>query len=134
MRTNYATLEEFITTETSMDGNTHRVITYNGEKFAEPYFTGEELGSLKEVLWEWRTQSFYCLIVTVSGHKLWLTVSLRDANKVLEGTLKRGEPIYFCIIQKQWHKSHTLPYWIYELSTYPGYLEGYEKPDFAVTE
>ena len=75
------TLEEFITTETSMDGNTHRVITYNGEKFAEPYFTGEELGWLKEVLWEWRTQSFYCLIVTVSGHKLWLTVSLRDANK-----------------------------------------------------
>ena len=37
MRTNYATLEEFITTETSMDGNTYRVITYNGEKFAEPY-------------------------------------------------------------------------------------------------
>ncbi len=134
MRTFYQTLDEFITVRTSADGNVHRVITYKGEKYAEPYFTGQELGWIKEVLWEWKTRSFNCLIVSVSGSKLWLNVSLRDANKVLEGDLKKGVPIYFCIIQKQWHKPHTLPYWIYELSTYPGYLEGYKKPDFIVTE
>lgn len=134
MRTFYQTLDEFITVKKSIDGNIHRVITYNGEQFAEPYFTGQELGWIKEVLWEWKTHTFNCLIVAVSGSKLWLTVSLRDANKVLEGDLKKGAPIYFCIIQKEWHKAYALPYWIHELSTYPGNLKGYKKPNFAETD
>lgn len=44
MRTFYQTLDEFITVRTSADGNVHRVITYKGEIYAEPYFTGQELG------------------------------------------------------------------------------------------
>ena len=72
MRTFYQTLDEFITVKKSMDGNVHRVITYKGEQYTEPYFTGQELGWIKEVLWEWKTRSFNCLIVSVSGSKLWL--------------------------------------------------------------
>ena len=67
MRTFYQTLDEFITVRTSADGNVHRVITYKGEIYAEPYFTGQELGWIKEVLWEWKTRSFNCLIVSVSS-------------------------------------------------------------------
>ena len=45
-------LQEKITIEKSMEGNRYRVLTYNGVKYKEPYFTGQELGWVTDVLWD----------------------------------------------------------------------------------
>ena len=134
MRRHFLEFDEMITVRTSEDGNEYRVLTYNGEEFAEPYFTGQELGWVKYVLWEWKSKSFSYLIVTPTNHNIWLTVSMSEANKFEVGTPLIGAPSYFCIIQKVWHKAHTCRYTLYELWYEPNALSGYKKPEWSQIE
>ena len=73
-------LQEKITIKKSMEGNRYRVLTYNGVKYKEPYFTGQELGWVTDVLWDEQTKTYILLIITVGGYKLWLTINKKVAK------------------------------------------------------
>ena len=129
MQRHFATLEKMITTKETVEGNICRVLTFNEEQYIEPCFTGQEIGWVKTVLWEWRTRSFQYLVITPHNKKIWLTVSLADARKFDMGVPISGAPIYFCLYQKRWHKPSTLRYRIHEIWYAPEELEGYRKPE-----
>ena len=90
-------LQEKITIEKSMEGNRYRVLTYNGVKYKEPYFTGQELGWVTDVLWDEQTKTYILLIITVGGYKLWLTINKKVAKYFDPMKLEKNAPVYFCI-------------------------------------
>lgn len=134
MKKHFETLENLITVKKSREGNIYRVLKYNGKQYKEPYFTGQEIGWIKYILWDEKTHTYNCLIITAEERRLWLTISEKIAKEFGLEYLVEHSPLYFCIIQKEWHKQHTLPYWLEELSTYPGYFDGYEKPEALLAE
>ena len=88
-------LQEKITIEKSMEGNRYRVLTYNGVKYKEPYFTGQELGWVTDVLWDEQTKTYILLIITVGGYKLWLTINKKVAKYFDPMKLEKNAPVYF---------------------------------------
>ena len=122
-------LQEKITIKKSMEGNRYRVLTYNGVKYKEPYFTGQELGWVTDVLWDEQTKTYILLIITVGGYKLWLTINKKVAKYFDPMKLEKNAPVYFCIYQCRKFKKDRVPYNIYEIWYAPEELEGYKKPE-----
>ena len=122
-------LQEIITIKKSTDGNRYRVLTYNGVKYKEPYFTGQELGWVTDVLWDEQTKTYILLIITVGGYKLWLTINKKVAKYFDPMKLEKNAPVYFCIYQCRKFKKDRVPYNIYEIWYAPEELEGYKKPE-----
>ena len=122
-------LQEKITIEKSMEGNRYRVLTYNGVKYKEPYFTGQELGWVTDVLWDEQTKTYILLIITVGGYKLWLTINKKVAKYFNPMELEENAPVYFCIYECRKCKKDIVPYNIYEIWYAPEELEGYKKPE-----
>lgn len=122
-------LQKNITITKSMDGNHYRLLTYNGIKYAEPYFTGQELGWVTDVLWDEQTKAYILLIITVDEYRLWLTIDEKVAKHFNPNKLEQDAPIYFCIYQLRKCKKDRVPYNIYEIWYAPEELEGYKKPE-----
>ena len=122
-------LQEIITIKKSTDGNRYRVLTYNGVKYKEPYFTGQELGWVTDVLWDEQTKTYILLIITVGRYKLWLTINKKVAKYFHPMKLEKNALVYFCIYQCRKFKKDRVPYNIYEIWYAPEELEGYKKPE-----
>jgi hypothetical protein len=112
-----------------MEGNRYRVLTYNGVKYKEPYFTGQELGWVTDVLWDEQTKTYILLFITVGGYKLWLTINKKVAKYFDPMKLEKNAHVYFCIYQCRKFKKDRVPYNIYEIWYAPEELEGYKKPE-----
>lgn len=122
-------LQENLTIAEAMDGNRYRVLTYNGENYGEPYFTGQELGWVTEVLWDEHTRTYILLIITVDEYRLWLTIDEKIAKYFNPNKLEKNALIYFCIYNLRKCRIDRVPYKIYEIWYAPEELEGYKKPE-----
>lgn len=134
MRKNVKTLENRITVKESREGNIYRVLTYKGKQYKEPYFTGQEIGWIKYILWDEETRTHNCLIITAGERRVWLTISEKIGKEFGIEKLEYHSPLYFCIYQLRRYKKGSVPYKLCELSTYPGYFDGYTKPEAMLTE
>ena len=110
------------------------MLTYKGKKYKEPYFTGQEIGWIKYILWDEETRTHNCLIITAGERRLWLTISEKIGKEFGIEKLEYHSPLYFCIYQLRRYKKGSVPYKLCELSTYPGYFDGYTKPEAMLAE
>ena len=122
-------LQENLTIAEAMDGNRYRVLTYNGLSYGEPYFTGQELGWVTDVLWDEQTKAYILLIVTVDEYRLWLTIDEKVAKHFNPMKLEKNAPIYFCLFNLRKCGIDRVPYKICEIWYAPEELEGYRKPE-----
>lgn len=134
MRTYFENIENLITIRGSVDGNVYRTLSYNCKEYVEPYYTGDEIGWIKDILYDNKTRTYNCLIITADEQRVWLTIDRVIAFEFGLHRLEEHSPLYFPITLKKWHKSNTLPYRIYELSTYPRFFEVYTKPESLLAE
>ena len=87
---------------------------YDGTQFIEPFFDGEAVGWVRDVLVGGRKKRCEILIESPDFPNIWLTMSFSELEKFRMVIPAIGSPVYVVIIQKRWHKPENRPYKVCE--------------------
>lgn len=114
----------------NISGNICRALEhYDGTQFIEPFFEGEAVGWVRDVLVSQTNKECQILIISPDFPNIWLTMSFADLKRFGMGVPAIGSPIYVVILQKRWHKPENLPYRVYDCCYCEDYLKGYDPPE-----
>ena len=103
-------------TTINIGGNVCRAIKKDGQVFVQPWFHGQVLGDVIDAFETEDGNGFHILLLTGEDNRMgvWITATNKELEQMEIEELILGERLYFCVIQKVWHKSHTRPYHIIE--------------------
>ncbi len=103
-------------TTINIGGTVCKAIKQDGKTFVQPWFHGQVLGDVVDTFETEDGKGFHILLLTQEHSQIgaWITATTKelDCMEIEEPIL--GERLYFCVIQKAWHKPYTRPYHIIE--------------------
>ena len=103
-------------TTVNIGGNVCKTIKKEDKLFIQPWFHGQVLGEVVDAFPTEDGKGFHILLLTQEHSQtgVWITTTCRELNQMEIEEPILGEQLYFCVIQKVWHKPNTRPYHITE--------------------
>lgn len=103
-------------TTVDMWGTECKAIKKDDKIFIQPWFDGQVLGDVIDAFPTEDDSGFHILLLTQEHRRIgvWFTASNKELDQMEIEEPLLGERLYFCVIQKVWHKPHTRPYYIIE--------------------
>jgi len=97
-------------------GTACKAIKKDGKTFVQPWFHGQVLGNVVDAFETEDGKGFHILLLTQEDSRMgvWITATNKELDHMEIEEPILGERLYFCVIQKTWHKPHTRPYHIIE--------------------
>lgn len=103
-------------TTINIGGTIRKAIKKADRVFVQPWFHGQVLGDVVDAFPTEDGKGFHILLQTCAYQPfgIWITATDKELDRMEIEEPLLGERLYFCVIQKEWHKPHTRPYHITE--------------------